>query len=74
LKLNRAPFSGRVFARAEVGILASEVALRGVSRTAEQASEMIERGYRALVLGFNWSLLQYWIAASLGSYDGSPLP
>jgi 4-hydroxy-2-oxoheptanedioate aldolase len=52
-------------ARAEEGILASGVVLGGVARTAEQADAMVGRGYRALVLGSDWSLLQRGIAASL---------
>jgi 4-hydroxy-2-oxoheptanedioate aldolase len=59
------PEVAAAIARAEAGILASGVALGGVARTAEQANAMLERGYRALVLGFDWSLLQRGIAASL---------
>lgn len=44
-------------AAAEAGLLPSRVAVGGVARTAEQAAQMIDRGYRALVLGFDWSLL-----------------
>ena len=46
-------------ARAEAGLLKSKVALGGVARTADQAKQMLDRGYRALVLGgFDWMLLQ----------------
>jgi 4-hydroxy-2-oxoheptanedioate aldolase len=56
-----------LMARAEAGILKSGVAIGGVARTAEQANQMIDRGYLALALGFDWSLLQRGIAAS---FDG----
>jgi 4-hydroxy-2-oxoheptanedioate aldolase len=46
-------------ARAERGLLNSKVALGGVARTTDQARDMIDRGYRAIVLGgFDWMLLQ----------------
>jgi 4-hydroxy-2-oxoheptanedioate aldolase len=46
-------------ARAEAGLLRSGVALGGVARTADQAKQMLDRGYRVLVLGgFDWMLLQ----------------
>lgn len=45
-------------AEAEAGILRSKVPLGGVARTPEQAKQMLDRGYRALVLGFDWMLLQ----------------
>jgi 4-hydroxy-2-oxoheptanedioate aldolase len=48
--------------RAEQGILKSGVPIGGVARTAEQANAMIDRGYLALALGFDWSLLQRGIA------------
>jgi 4-hydroxy-2-oxoheptanedioate aldolase len=51
--------------RAEAAILASGVALGGVARSPEQANRMIERGYRFLALGFDWSLLQRGAAAVL---------
>ena len=56
-----------LMARAEAGILKSGVPIGGVARTAEQANQMIERGYLALALGFDWSLFQRGIAAS---FDG----
>ena len=43
----------------------SNVLLGGVAPTAEQANAMMERGYKALVLGFDWSLLQKGINAVL---------
>jgi 4-hydroxy-2-oxoheptanedioate aldolase len=54
-----------LMARAEAGILKSRVPIGGVARTAEQANRMIERGYVALALGFDWSLFQRGIVASL---------
>ncbi len=42
----------------EKAILRSKVALGGVARTPEQARQMMQRGYKALVFGFDWSLLQ----------------
>jgi 4-hydroxy-2-oxoheptanedioate aldolase len=51
-------------ARAEAGILKSGVPIGGVARTADQANQMIERGYLALALGFDGSLFQRGIAAS----------
>src|SRR6201990_2173708 len=50
--------------RAEEGILKSGVPIGGVARTADQANKMIDRGYVALALGFDWSLFQRGIAAS----------
>jgi 4-hydroxy-2-oxoheptanedioate aldolase len=43
----------------------SPVILGGVATTREQAQNMIERGYRALVVGFDWSLLQRGLASAL---------
>lgn len=43
---------------AEKVILRSKVALGGVARTPEQARQMMERGYKALLFGFDWSLLE----------------
>jgi 4-hydroxy-2-oxoheptanedioate aldolase len=39
-------------------LLKSKVALGGVARTADQAKQMLDRGYRLLVFGFDWMLLQ----------------
>jgi 4-hydroxy-2-oxoheptanedioate aldolase len=54
-----------LIARAEDGILRSGVPIGGVARSAEQANAMIARGYLALALGFDWSLFQRGITASL---------
>ena len=54
-----------LIARAEEGILKSGVVIGGVARTAEQANQMIARGYLVLALGFDWSLFQRGIDASL---------
>jgi 4-hydroxy-2-oxoheptanedioate aldolase len=54
-----------LIARAEAGILKSGVPIGGVARTPEQANQMIARGYLMLALGFDWSLFQRGIAASL---------
>src|ERR1700759_1181017 len=53
-----------LMARADAGILKSGVPIGGVARTPEQANQMIERGYVALALGFDWSLFARGIAAS----------
>ena len=45
-------------AEAEAGILRSKVPLGGVARTPDQAKQMLDRGYRAVVFGFDWLLLQ----------------
>lgn len=47
----------------ESAILESSVVLGGVAPSTERANEMIARGYRALVVGFDWSLLQRGIAS-----------
>lgn len=54
-----------VAARLEEAIRGSRVLLGGVAPTPEQANAMIARGYRALVVGFDWSLLQRGAAAAL---------
>jgi 4-hydroxy-2-oxoheptanedioate aldolase len=54
-------------AQAEAGILKSGVSIGGAARTAEEANQMIDRGYVALALGFDWSLFARGIAAS---FDG----
>ncbi len=63
-----------LMARAEAGILKSGVPIGGVARSVEQANRMIERGYLALALGFDWSLFQRGIAASFGSSGRASLP
>lgn len=45
-------------AKAEAGILRSKVPLGGVARTPDQARIMLDKGYRAIVFGFDWLLLQ----------------
>lgn len=52
-----------LMARAEAGILNSGVPIGGVARTTDHANAMIDRGYLALALGFDWSLLSGGIAA-----------
>ncbi len=53
-----------LIARAEAGILRSGVPVGGVARTADQANALIDRGYRAIALGFDWSLFQRGIVAA----------
>lgn len=55
---------------AEAGILKSNVALGGVARTPEQARQMLGRGYRAIVFGFDWMLLQHSAARFLEAARG----
>lgn len=47
----------------------SAVVLGGVATSPEQANAMIARGYRALAVGFDWSLLQRGISAALAGID-----
>jgi 4-hydroxy-2-oxoheptanedioate aldolase len=49
----------------EDAIRNSPVILGGVATTPDRANEMIARGYRALVVGFDWSLLQRGIASAI---------
>ena len=49
----------------EGSIRNSPVILGGVATTPDQANAMIARGYRALVVGFDWSLLQRGIASAI---------
>ena len=53
-----------LIARAEAAILKSDVPIGGVARTADEANAMVDRGYLALALGFDWSLFQRGIAAA----------
>ena len=53
-----------LIAQAEAGILKSGVPIGGAARSAEQANAMIDRGYVALALGFDWSLFARGIAVS----------
>jgi len=55
---------------AEKAILNSRVALGGVARTSKQARTMIQRGYKALVFGFDWSILQRSAAEFIGQARG----
>jgi 4-hydroxy-2-oxoheptanedioate aldolase len=48
----------------ETGLKGSPVVLGGVAQAPAQANAMIQRGYRALVIGFDWSLLQRGISAA----------
>jgi len=59
-------------AKLESQILASDVLLGGVAHTSEQANAMIARGYKALVVGFDWSLLQRGIATAIGGIKTVP--
>lgn len=49
----------------EKSIRNSRVILGGVATTADRANDMIRRGYRALVVGFDWSLLQRGIQSAI---------
>ena len=53
----------------EEAIRGSSVLLGGVAQSVERANEMIARGYRALVIGFDWSLLQKGIAVATGGIN-----
>lgn len=55
--------------RLEEAIRGSPVLLGGVAPTADQANAMIDRGYQALVVGFDWSLLQRGAAAAITGVD-----
>jgi 4-hydroxy-2-oxoheptanedioate aldolase len=60
-----APEVQQVIDELERAIAKSPVMLGGVARSAEMANAMIARGYRALVLGFDWSFLQRGVASAL---------
>jgi 4-hydroxy-2-oxoheptanedioate aldolase len=49
----------------ERAVQGSNVVLGGVATSAEQARAMMDKGYRALMVGFDWSLLQRGITAAL---------
>ena len=51
--------------RVEPVILNSNVVLGGVATTPETAKQMIARGYRALIVGFDWLFLQRGIATTI---------
>ena len=53
----------------EEAIRGSSVLLGGVAQSVDRANEMIARGYRALVIGFDWSLLQKGIAVATGGIN-----
>jgi len=55
--------------RLEEVIRSSSVVLGGVALTPEQANAMIARGYRALIVGFDWSLLQRGTAAAINGVN-----
>jgi 4-hydroxy-2-oxoheptanedioate aldolase len=57
-------------ARIEQAVQGSPVVLGGVATNADQARAMIDRGYRALMIGFDWSLLQRGIATTLEGMRG----
>lgn len=50
-------------------IRGSPVTLGGVATNSEQANAMIARGYRALVVGFDWTLLQRGAAAAINGVE-----
>lgn len=52
-------------AKFEEGIRGSNVVLGGVALNAEQGLAMKARGYQALMIGFDWSLLQRGISTAL---------
>jgi 4-hydroxy-2-oxoheptanedioate aldolase len=47
----------------------SSVVLGGVAHTPDQANAMIGRGYKALVVGFDWSLLQRGISSAISGIN-----
>ena len=51
--------------RLESAIEPSPILLGGVAQTADQANAMIGRGYNALLVGFDWTLLQRGIASAI---------
>jgi 4-hydroxy-2-oxoheptanedioate aldolase len=50
---------------AEKGILKGPITLGGVAFSPAQANRMVDAGYRMVILGFDWSLLQKGAAAVL---------
>jgi 4-hydroxy-2-oxoheptanedioate aldolase len=59
------PEVGAAIKMLEGPIRNSPVVLGGVATTPDYANDMIARGYRALVLGFDWCLLQRGIASAI---------
>ena len=55
--------------RLEEAIRGRRVVLGGVAPMSDQANAMIARGYRALVVGFDWSLLQRGVAAAVNGVN-----
>lgn len=53
----------------EAAMLKGPAVLGGAAFTPEQANDMIRRGYRALVVGFDWSLMQRGIDAVVGGIE-----
>jgi 4-hydroxy-2-oxoheptanedioate aldolase len=51
----------------ETAILSSCVHLGGVALSPDRVSQMIARGYKALVVGFDWSLLQKGVVSVTGA-------
>jgi 4-hydroxy-2-oxoheptanedioate aldolase len=56
----------------EAPIRDSPVILGGVATTPGQANQLIDRGYRALIIGFDWLLLQRGIAATIDGIKTGP--
>jgi len=56
-------------AQLESMIRPSSVVLGGVAHTTDQANAMIARGYKALVVGFDWSLLQRGISSAISGIN-----
>jgi 4-hydroxy-2-oxoheptanedioate aldolase len=50
----------------ETGMLGSWVRLAGVALSADRVSQMMARGYKALVVGFDESLLQKGVVSVIG--------
>jgi 4-hydroxy-2-oxoheptanedioate aldolase len=67
------PMFKAAVAEAEAGILRSKVPLGGVARTADEAKQMLDQGYRALVLGFDWMLLQHAAVEAVEGIKGEIL-
>ena len=59
------PKVAQAISKLEPVIRDSSVILGGVATNPAQAKEMIARGYRALIVGFDWQLLEHGIAASI---------
>jgi 4-hydroxy-2-oxoheptanedioate aldolase len=59
------PAAVEAIRRLESAIEPSPVLLGGVAQTADQANAMIGRGYNALLVGFDWTLLQRGIASAI---------